>query len=243
MVTLLGSGSGLFRSLECPASVHLPHTPKQPHVVRAGERGSAIHEYLQHAPEEGPAALARVPEKYRGICSKIDVQDAAGTYTQPHLREIAFAHHGETGDVRHLPCEGGARDYGTLVPHETPLTLDVVVAGYRTAEVWDYKTGRTPVPSPEVNPQLLHGALCVAETVAPRASRFVLGIQTITSDGGIHSNAAVVDRFDLEAHEGRIRLAQRKALRVVQAIEAGETPEVNPGPWCRYCDAERACPK
>src|SRR5690606_19225784 len=143
------------------------------------------------------------------------------------------------GDVRELACED--RDYGDLAREETPGTFDVVIAGYNTAEVWDYKTGKTPVPPPDVNPQLLHGALCVAETIAPRAERFVLGIQTIV-EGDIISNAAVVDRWALDEHESRIRQAQRVALRVVDAISAGEQPEVNPGAWCRFCAAAAACP-
>lgn len=98
------------------------------------------------------------------------------------------------------------------------------------------------MPPPEVNSQLLHGALCVGETVAPRAERFVLGIQTVTADADIHTVTAVVDRWALEEHAGRVRNAQRVALRVVQAIEAGETPETKPGAWCHFCDAKAACP-
>src|SRR5690606_25618774 len=200
--TLLGSASKLSRSLECPASVHLPQKPKPPHVQKAGNRGKGIHRFLQLAPTEGvERALEDVPEQYHAFCRKLPLDKAAGRYTPLHRREMAFAHHGQTGDVRELACED--RDYGDLAREETPGTFDVVIAGYNTAEVWDYKTGKTPVPPPDVNPQLLHGALCVAETIAPRAERFVLGIQTIV-EGDIISNAAVVDRWALESHESRI---------------------------------------
>lgn len=240
-MTLLGSGSALYRTLECPASVHLPPTEKPARVKRAGERGTAIHTYCQFAPEDGPKALDLIPEQYHALCKAIPLDQLPHKRTPLYLREAAYAHHGQTGQVRELDVDGH-RDYGTLDQYETPLTVDVVIRGYYMAEVWDLKTGRTPVPPPAENPQLLHGALCVSETVAPMAEKFVVGIATLGADGQVHPEAAIIDRWDLEQHEGRIRLAQRKALRVVQAIKAGVEPEVNPGVWCKWCDAKATCP-
>jgi hypothetical protein len=250
--TLLGSGSRLYRSLECPASVHLPQTPKPKAVEDAGNRGTAIHLFAQLSPEgrgkamEEAATLARtlgVPDhKWRPTCEGMNLDDLPYKRTPPYRREMAFAHHGISGDVRELLCEDGHRDYGDLELEETPLTMDVVIVGHHFAEVRDLKTGRTPVPPPAVNPQLLHGALCVSRTVATKAEKFALGIDTVLPSGEIVPDTAVVDLWDLEEHEARIRVAQRVALRVVQAIEAGEAPEVRPGPWCQYCDAKAACP-
>lgn len=244
-VTYLGSGSKLYRTLECPASNHLPQTPKPIWIEKAGDRGTACHTYYEHAPEEGINALDRLTGKfaqYRPVAALMDPSQFASRFTPMYHREVAYAHNGDTGDVREIPPGGEHRDYGTLALADTPLTMDVVIRGYGMLEVWDLKTGKTPVPPPKVNPQLIHGAVCAVQMISPKAERILLGIQQMTPDGQLHDTADVVDRWTLDEHEGRIRLAQRKARVVMQAIEAGETPPVNPGPWCTFCDAKKACP-
>src|SRR5690606_33214896 len=108
----------------------------------------------------------------------------------PHYREVAFAHDAETGKVRLLTTSD--RDYGELKETETPGTADVVIAGYRTAEVFDYKTGRWPVPNPAQNAQLLHLAMCAVRSVAPEATQVVVGIQYLRGYGRIETDSAPV---------------------------------------------------
>lgn len=240
--TLLGSASKLHRSLECPASTLLPQTEKPFFVRRAGDRGTAIHRFYQLAPDEGFKALEEVPEQYHEECRRMKPEQFASRFTPLHHREQAFAYDAETGKMRDLDA-GEHRDYGELKETEIPGTFDVIVKGFGMAEVWDLKTGKTQVPAPEVNPQLLHGALAVSELVSPRADRFLLGIQNgPDQNGDLNNTTGLVDRWALDEHAGRIRLATRKARVVQAAIEAGEVPPVNPGSWCRFCDARKSCP-
>lgn len=240
-MTLLGSASKLHRSLECPASVHLPVGREMPErALEAGRRGTALHTVgeLLGAGKSKEEAVAAIPAKYRKEAGQVDYKHYPGLV--PHARrEIAFAHHGQTGQVRVLG-ESIGRDYVVEDQYETPGTADVVIVGYRTLEVYDLKTGRTKVPPAGRNPQLLHASLCAVESIAPNVQLIVQGIATI-EDGVVRvTDQATVTREDLAEHEQRIVRAQKVALRVVQAIAAGQQPEVNPGAHCQYCDAK--CP-
>ena len=79
--------------------------------------------------------------------------------------------------------------------------------------------------------------------LAPYAEEAVIGIQTLKGHGKIDTDYAVVSREEIVEHANRHRQAQKIALRVVQAIEAGEDPEVYPGQWCQWCDAAPVCPQ
>lgn len=237
-MTLLGSASKLHRSLACPASVHLPVGRELPERARkAGERGTALHTVgeLLGQGKSIAEAVAAIPVEHRKEAFRLDWSHYPGMV--PHAkREIAFAHHGVTGNVRVLG-ESIGRDYVVNDQHETPGTMDVVIPGYRVAEVYDLKTGRSPVPPAGENPQLLHGALCAAETIAPNADRFIVGIAALDKGVVRVTDQATVTREDLANHEQRIVHAQRVALRVIEAIKAGQEPELNPGKHCTYCDA------
>lgn len=253
VVPLLGSGSGLYRTLECPAANHLPQTRKRSaNAVKAAKRGTGLHDFVQYYAEykrQGFAEwralhFARTKvEADKAECERLAKAQLA--YYAPGARiEIAMAHNGETGECVILG-EGLKRDYQITDQRLTPLTVDAAIPGFRSCEIFDLKTGKTPVPPPAENPQLLHGALCASETIAPQATHFVVGLHTTKGTGKnlrVETEAAVVDRFDLEEYEQQVVRAQKKALRVVQAIEAGEDPEVNPGAHCKYCDAKPACP-
>lgn len=237
-MTLLGSASKLHRSLACPASVHLPVGRELPErAKKAGERGTALHTVgeLLGAGKTIAEALAGIPAEHRKEAGRLDWSHYPGLV--PHAkREIAFAHHGVTGDVRVLG-ESIGREYVVEDPHETPGTMDVVIPGYRVVEVYDLKTGRTPVPPAGENPQLLHGALCAVESICPSASQAVVGIATLDKGVVRVTDQATVTREDLARHEQRIVHAQRVALRVVEQLQAGAKPEVSPGSHCKYCPA------
>ncbi len=237
-MTLLGSASKLHRSIPCPASVHLPAGRELPErVLEAGRRGTGLHTYSELLPTKGETvALAAIPERFRKEAANTNWAHYPGMH--PHAkREMAFAHHGQTGEVRVLG-ESIGREYEVTDQYETPGTADVVIAGYKTVEVYDLKTGRSPVPAAGENPQLLHLALCAVESVAPYAEQVVVGIATLDKGVVRVTNQATVTRDDLAAHEQRVVQAQRVALRVIDAIKAGLEPEKNPGAHCKYCDAK-----
>lgn len=191
-------------------------------------------------PELGPdQALLQVPRNYHRYTRQIEHHKLAGRCTSKRLREVAMVHDAETGKCRLLSTSD--RDYGVLKPTETPGTADVVIAGFRTAEVWDYKTGRWPVPA-SGNPQLEHLALMAVRTVAPEATQVVVGIQTLASYGKVVTESAVVDTLSLDEHEAKVREAQERATRVQAQIEAGEEPDVYPGDHCMFCPAQPGCP-
>lgn len=245
--TLLGSASALHRTFNCPASWHLPAVrARSDGLNEAAARGTAIHSYVEHrakgmSPEE---ASEQIPQRWRNACRLLEDGDieSLAAMVPGSRHEVAMSYHGRTGDIRYLG-ESKGRDYDIKDAYETPGTSDVVLLGRYRIEVWDLKTGRSPVPPPAVNPQLLHGALCVMELLAPYAEEAVVGIQTLKGHGKIETECAVVTREEIVEHAGRHRQAQKIALRVIQAIDAGEDPEVHPGPWCQWCDAGPVCPQ
>jgi hypothetical protein len=111
-VTLLGSASKLFRSIPCPASVHLPQVRELPERARkAGERGTALHTIgeLLGSGKSKDQALAAIPAEHRKEAATLDWRHYPGMV--PHARrEIAFAHHGQTGQARILG-ESIGREY------------------------------------------------------------------------------------------------------------------------------------
>ncbi len=238
-MTLLGSASKLHRSLPCPASVHLPQVRELPErAKKAGERGTALHTVgeLLGCGKTKEAALAAIPAEFRKEAATLNWSHYPGVV--PHARrEIAFAHHGVSGQVRVLG-ESIGREYAVEDPHETPGTADVAIAGFRTLELYDLKTGRTKVPPAGENPQLLHLALCAVETIAPNADRAIVGIATIEKGVVRVTDQATVSREDLAEHEQRVVRAQRVALRVVEQIKVGQQPDVYPGQHCLYCAAK-----
>lgn len=224
--------------MECPAAVHLPQTrERHPKVQEAADRGTALHSYVELMSKgwNPDAALQAIPERFRKEARTLRLDHWPGM-VQHARREIAFAHHGLTGEVRVLG-ESIGREYEVTDPHETPGTADCVIAGYRTVEVYDLKTGRTKVQPAGSNAQLLHLALCAVESLAPAAEVAVVGIATIDKGTVRVTNQATVTRAQLAEHEQRVVRAQRVALRVIDTIKAGGQPELNPGPHCLYCDA------
>jgi hypothetical protein len=244
---LLGSASKLHRTIRCPASNLLPQVAElSEKVIVAGNRGTALHRYLQLAPESEEEALAAIPEQYHAEARTIPLSACAGTRTPPELREVAMVHNLETEECRQVICKD--REYGELADEDIPGTADVVIVGFRTAEIWDYKTGSYPV-QPEDNYQLLDAALKTARTLARQATHIVCGIQQFKNRGRgekkklvPQTKATVVDRFDLDAHEHRAKKALALAREVKEAIDAGETPPVRKGPWCLFCPAKPGCP-
>lgn len=235
---LLGSASGLHRSLECPASIHLGPKREDP-PGEAAERGHRIHSFLEHAPEDLEKALEHAG-KNRKTCEKIDISETAGYYTTPGLRELKLVYNTESDSSRLVEVRGN-RAYGDLSPGDVPGTADVVILGFHNVEVWDYKTGRVPVFA-ENNTQLLHLGLMVSQTIAPHAERFTLGIQQLQSYGKWSNSVWEVDKFDLDEHKEKMRKSLDRSKKALKLVDEGKDPVVNRGDWCDYCPAQKHCP-
>ncbi len=149
-------------------------------------------------------------------------------------------YHGHDGTAEELPTYE-KRDYGKLLKTDIPGTADVIVKGFQTLEVWDYKFGNHPV-SPKDNAQLTHLAMMAKKTIAPWAQYIVAGIQQQPKGKDMRASSTLLDLFDLDAHEERVQIALAKAKGVEETLAAGEEPEVFPGAWCRWCPAKPACP-
>lgn len=223
----------------------MPHTKERtPNMERAANRGTAIHKYLQDK-YMGATELAG----YYDELKLVPVTEAAGDRVPLHHKEVAFSYDVETGKARELDCDG--RDYGELKETEIPGTADVIIPGFQTLEVWDYKTGKTPV-SPVENAQLLHAALCAAKVYAPQARYFLLGIQTLKrtpQDLGKpakklwwQSDSWLADSWTLEGYQAQLKTALASANEARDAVQAGKEPKVNPGKQCWYCPAKPSCP-
>lgn len=237
--TLLGSASRLERVLKCPASAVMPGKDSPPGA--AAERGKNIHRFLELAPEDYDKALEEAGSN-RKTCEKIDIVQTAGYWTPPERREIPLVYHVDTDTSDIIPRSDKERDYGTLTENDVPGTADVVIVGFSSCEVWDYKTGKHPV-FPEGNPQLLHLALMASQTIASHVTRFTLGIQQLLSYGKWKSLSWECDQFDLEEHAEKLRTATEKAKKAKLHVLNDEDPPVTIGEHCKYCPAKGACPE
>lgn len=189
--------------------------------------------------------MSKVGKKYRDEAKLIPWRKLPGAVPSA-AREVAFAFDGRARTARVIWTKpDGHRDYGELLGHEVPGTADVVVPGFRTVEVYDYKTGRPPPGPPSQNPQLLHLATMARRTMAPSASHALVGIVHLHFKGEKcipRNQVSIIDRWTLDDHEDRLERCLDEAERVKLKILKDEEPPVNPGNWCRFCPAKPSCP-
>jgi hypothetical protein len=236
---LLGSASMLDRTLECPASNQLPQTaPLHPNAAPAAEWGTAVHTLLETG-EVTPGHEAKLKE--------IPVAKTLAPLVPAAGKEVAMVWRGESGQVDVLG-NGLGREYGELGPNDVSGTGDVVLTGYKTLEVWDYKTGQK-VPDPAESAQLHHLAMMAVKALRPAVDVVVAGFQRIRFDlrkkkdpVTVRDEYTVLSIVELDLHERRLRRALVKAEQVREDIAAGREPEVREGSYCFFCPARLECP-
>lgn len=225
------TASGLWRDAHCPANRALPRVYVQSDAAAAG---TALHRYLERCAQVGAEkALAEVPEEYRARAADIDLD---GLPLEPHyMQEAAFSFDGKDG--RFLGC-GLGRNYG-----EASLMAGTADVCHREGViVFDYKFDGFDSTCPPVreNQQLLFLALACARS--RNLDSALISIIHIRPDGTNWKEGADLDAFDLDAFAVELVRIAGAVAAARDAIARGLSPEVQQGPWCRFCAAMPACP-
>lgn len=237
MAIKVPTASALDRTIKCPASQALPHITEPP--GKAARKGTSIHTYLEHVDggKNVEGAIALVPEEHQPLCRAIDPSDLP-TDKSLYAAEVAVAYDYATGKGRMLG-QGKSRNYGQLSPTEIAGTSDVMAWG-QYLKVSDYKTGMGYVPAAKGNPQLL--LIALAGTRALGLDTATVEIIRVNETGPPVRDLAEVDEFDLDSFALKVKQTMASVQVAATEIEAGRTPDVREGGWCKYCPAKQACP-
>jgi hypothetical protein len=236
------TASAIERVRACPASAIMPQ------VIESGEdaaRGTSLHRFTTRVlrGDTVAAALAEVPEEaWRATARRVDFRSIAGHLDPKSLRcEIGYAANVETGGVRCLgevearnyPAHDNTEIVGTEdLEGRTPLTGQIETA--------DLKFGHAGATAAEHNPQIAFFARSLAMIhEAPRVGGSVLHVD---EHGHVHVDRHVFEWIDLDAFGYELADTVTAVERAEETLAAGDTPDVRPGPWCRYCGAAPACP-
>lgn len=229
------TGSSAERALACPASQALPWATDK--SSEPAKRGTAIHTFLAAVGQLGiRGALTQVPGEYRDICERLDLSRLPLDSTQ-FAAEVAFAWD-ISGKARVLGHDIG-RDYGSITETEIPLTVDVVGVADDHVVVVDYKTGHGEVTPARDNPQLQLGALAAARAYNKKSA--VVLLIYVREDRPAFIDRAEFDEWQLEDFSERFAVGAVAVARARYQVSKGETPDVNLGSHCRYCQVAN-CP-
>lgn len=223
---MMPSGSSVERTMECPASLQLPHTYN---TSEAAERGTAIHAYLEQivSGKTTDEALAVVPEKYRNDCADVNLDKFWGIQYRDLKAEVSMAVNVHTGVARVL---GSNRNYATVTPDEFYGTADYIG---RTQDgilvVGDFKTGLANVSHPRSNWQLKTLAYILSQLHGE--NEVEVAIVKTEGEGQLLSHR--FDSLDLAVIAEDLRILHGK-LQKPQAPKEGK--------WCDWCPAYKSCP-
>lgn len=236
--SLLGSASGLERTMACPASnlMAAPEMTSSP----AAERGKRLHLWAENvaAGRENPDEHLTEDEKL--LVGGIAPEQLAGS-SPGSLIENAFAVDLDYGTGIRLNV-AAHRDYELSHELQVPGTADVVVQGFGVLEVWDYKFGAKPVKA-TANLQLTHLAVAAYLALKSKARSFLLGIQQPDKHGHLVSSSVIVDaESTVNQHMRLLSDTAVVALRTKKVIDSGGVPDVNPGSHCWFCPSRLVCP-
>lgn len=246
MTRLIGldpSGSSLDRVSLCAASAALPQiidandTDEQ---MSAKKRGTAIHAFLDNVAKLGrAAALELCDPTWRERCESIDVAKLADVLK--FSTEVAIAYNWRDDTARMLYPKA-PRVYEIDLDSEIAGTIDVAAYDPKASRVYsgDFKGPRAWLPAPEASMQLGLGALALARIHGADSAE--VEYMRVLDDGNTRRMRASLDVFALEGAADRIRRTMGLVEETRAIVDAGKSPNVTEGPWCRYCPARLHCP-
>jgi hypothetical protein len=229
---MLPTASQLDRALACPASVALPQVRTQ---SDAADYGTGVHRFMERADAIGrDAALAEIAEDapHRALCEQLPLDELP----KGGGREVAVAYNLSTGKARVL---GKSRDYSTVTEDEICGTVDLWGTRARIGIVKDWMSGRY-VGAPATAAQLLFFALALSLLFDVDAVE--IAFVYLRDDGTFFEDRAVVDTFDLAAFAEKLKALPKRIAAARLQVSMGEVPDVNNGPWCKWCPAAPSCP-
>lgn len=240
--------SGLLRATRCPAACALPSVriPAGPGALR----GRAVHDWIATALLDGDAGavLDRAPDDARAIIAGLDtdalVAGLGALPGDPRLHvEHAMVYDVRSGRARTPPPGRHERDYGRLAPTEIAGRADVVIAPAvpgGCVVIIDWKTTQYVRDDSGDRAQLGAYAVMAASLYDADSAECVACVVT-------EKSALAWERWTLDADDLATAAADLQAtVAAVDAaratVAAGRTPDVEEGPWCRWCSALRSCP-
>lgn len=218
------SASGIKTFLDCQPSASDDVGVRISEYKDASEHGIMVHKYIEHlyAGHSREEAISMMPDGNRIFCNAIDI------FSLPSLEngrcEVAYEYDATSRKAKEITIAG---------PREYPWrdgciygTADVVTAAF---DIWDIKTGNSPVDDPASNAQLYFFAMCMKACYGPRPN-YGVGIVFVHDDGSI------------DLVERRIALSQILSFeeRLVSAFLNPQTKE-NMNYGCVWCSKKLSC--
>lgn len=208
------TGSAVERAVYCPASCVLERAG---HSGDAARKGTENHEEIA----DGDSSTRVVGELLTGAT------DAR--------HEVAYALDVEHQTVREIGCNLG-RNYGRLGETEIALTIDLECRRDGAWWVGDWKS-RGRVTSVAANWQIRCAVIAV---MTRHATDTVVGFLGYLDDSELEHET--FDAFHVSTWWGELRGALAQIRKAAAVVDAGETPEVTAGRWCKYCPSLPYCP-
>lgn len=180
-------------------------------------------------------ALAVVPDEYRAMCRRIDLD---GAFTPLHFnweKQSEVSYHYARGELR-------SPEVATDPMLSVTGTADFVATNANQIAVYDWKFGSREYVTPAAsNLQLRFYALCAWLAIgAPVGCQVHMSLRFINPDTGeVWIDPHNTNELELIAFQEQLARALRKRR---ESFEQRLTPEPVEGSWCRYCPSRYSCP-
>ena len=230
----LPTASAVGRVMSCPASHALPQEDRG--SSEAAEAGTARHTALRaHLAEVAHAPDAATAAWLQGVVEADVLQPLRYA-----VGEVALAYDVLWGKARKVGVDVG-REYGEVGPTEVVGSADYLAHFDGRLLVADLKTGRSEVPPPADNPQLL--TLALAASLVKHSEVVEVGLLLAPEGSAPRWQLAEVSPQRLAVHADALADMHQRIEEARDDVLAGRRPRhLSQGTHCRYCPARGACP-